>query len=359
MARKLAEAGLQVLVLEKRAAPGGNVRCETDEATGIEVHTYGSHIFHTHLPEVWDFVRRFTEFNGYQHKVLARHGGKTYFLPLGLTLVNQFYGLNLTPEELPGFIAKEAGGGTGEPANFEEQAISFVGRPLYEAFIREYTRKQWGTDPKNLPASIIKRLPVRTSYDVNYFPDYCQGIPLKGYNAVFEAMLDHPGITLECGVDWAERRGEFPKDAHVFYSGPLDALYGYRFGELPWRSLRFEHERKAVKDWQGTSVVNYTGAEEPWTRIHEFKHYHPEDAAVMNAPETLICREYPETWKRGAEPYYPVEGKESAGLVEAYRGEAAKDGKLTVGGRLGEYKYYDMDKSIEKGLEAYADFTKS
>ena len=341
VARVLAEKGRKVLVLERRAAPGGNVRCETDAETGIEVHTYGSHIFHTHLDDVWAFVNRFVTFNGYQHKVLARHAGKTYFLPLGLTLVNQFYGLNLTPSELPAFIAKEAGNAPAEPANFEEQAISFIGRPLYEAFIREYTRKQWGMDPKDLPASIIKRLPVRASYDVNYFPDYRQGIPLTGYNSLFDRLLDHPNITLECNVDWLEWRrttNHEPRitnrEIPVFYSGPIDALFGYKYGPLPWRSLRFETERVAVADWQGTSVVNYTDADVPFTRIH------------------IICREYPKTWTPGDEPYYPVDTPASRERLALYQAEAAKCPNLIVGGRLGEYKYYDMDQSIGRALKA-------
>ena len=211
VARVLAEKGRKVLVLEKRPHVGGNVRCETDPETGIEVHTYGSHIFHTHIDRVWDFVRRFVEFNGYQHKVLARHAGKTYFLPLGLALVNQFYGLDLKPSELPDFIAAEAGRGMRPcvPANFEEQAIAFIGKPLYDAFIREYTRKQWGTDPRNLGADIIKRLPVRASYDINYYTDYRQGIPLTGYNSLFDRILDHPNISVECNVDWLEWRKSF------------------------------------------------------------------------------------------------------------------------------------------------------
>ena len=204
VARVLAEAGRRVLVLEKRAAVGGNVRCEIDSETGIEVHTYGSHIFHTHLDDVWNFVNRFITFNGYQHKVLARYEDKTYFLPLGLTLVNQLYGLNLTPSELPAFIAKEAAGSKEEAGlNFETQAISFIGRPLYEAFIREYTRKQWGMDPRELSADIIRRLPVRASYDVNYFSDYRQGIPLTGYNSLFDGLLDHSNISVECNAEYA------------------------------------------------------------------------------------------------------------------------------------------------------------
>ena len=366
LARVLAEAGRKVLVLEKRAALGGNVRCETDPETGIEVHAYGSHIFHTHLDDVWAFINRFTAFNGYQHKVLARYNGRTYFLPLGLALVNQFYGLDLTPAELPAFIAQEAakGGGAtpGQPPNFETQAISFVGKPLYDAFIRDYTRKQWGTDPKNLSADIIRRLPVRASYDVNYFSDTRQGIPLAGYNALFDRLVDHPNISVACGVDGLAERASPTlcsrslRDVPLFYSGPLDALFGYRFGPLPWRSLRFETERLPVADYQGTSVVNYTGADVPFTRIHEFKHYHPEDARTMSAPATVVCREYPKTWARGDEPYYPVDTPASRDLLARYRAEAAKVPSLVVGGRLGDYKYYDMDRSVAAALQAAAAF---
>ena len=364
VARVLAEAGRRVLVLEKRAAVGGNVRCEIDSETGIEVHTYGSHIFHTHLDDVWNLVNRFITFNGYQHKVLARYEDKTYFLPLGLTLVNQFYGLNLTPSELPAFIAKEAAGSKEEAGlNFETQAISFIGRPLYEAFIREYTRKQWGMDPRELSADIIRRLPVRASYDVNYFSDYRQGIPLTGYNSLFDGLLDHSNISVECNAEYAlgEIRlagGEVhgTEGAPVFYSGPIDALFGYKFGPLPWRSLRFERERVAVQDYQGTSVVNYTGADVPFTRIHEFKHYHPEDAKVMGSASTIICREYPQTWALGDEPYYPVDTPASRELLALYQAAAAKQANLTVGGRLGGYRYYDMDRSIGNALETVRSF---
>ena len=364
VARVLAEAGRRVLVLEKRAAVGGNVRCEIDSETGIEVHTYGSHIFHTHLDDVWNFVNRFITFNGYQHKVLARYEDKTYFLPLGLTLVNQFYGLNLTPSELPAFIAKEAADSKEEVGlNFETQAISFIGRPLYEAFIREYTRKQWGMDPRELSADIIRRLPVRASYDVNYFSDYRQGIPLTGYNSLFDGLLDHSNISVECNAEYAlgEIRlagGEVygTEGAPVFYSGPIDALFGYKFGPLPWRSLRFERERVAVQDYQGTSVVNYTGSDVPFTRIHEFKHYHPEDAKVMGSASTIICREYPQTWALGDEPYYPVDTPASRELLALYQAEAAKQANLIVGGRLGGYRYYDMDRSIGNALETVRSF---
>lgn len=362
VARTLAEAGRHVLVLEKRPVVGGNVRCETDAETGIEVHTYGSHIFHTHLDDAWAFVNRFVSFNGYQHKVLAHYRGRTYFLPLGLTLVNQFYGLDLKPSELPAFIRAEAAKGAGDnsavahaPRNFEEQAIAFVGRPLYEAFIRDYTRKQWGMDPRELSADIIKRLPVRANYDVNYFSDYRQGIPLTGYNSLFDRVLDHPNIAVECNRSFTLstlRTLRLPDTTPVFYSGPLDALFDFAFGALPWRSLRFERTCLPMADFQGTSVVNYTGDDVPFTRIHEFKHYHPEDARTMAHPATVICREYPKAWKRGDEPYYAVDTSESCALRAQYASAAARLPNLVVGGRLGAYRYYDMDQSIASALAA-------
>ena len=336
VARCLAEKGRKVLVLERRSAVGGNVRCETDPANGIEVHVYGSHIFHTHLDDVWRFVRRFVEFNGYQHKVLARYKGKTYFLPLGLTLVNKFFGVELSPAELPAFMADEA-----------------RMTQLFDAFFRGYTSKQWGKPPEEIDPSIIKRVPVRATYDVNYYNDYNQGIPLTGYNSLFERLLDHPNITVECNR-------EFNLDAHrasplagkpICYSGPIDRLFGYRFGELPWRSLAFERETLDMADFQGTSVMNYTEADVPYTRIHEFKHYHPEDKETMARAQTVIMREYPRAWKSGDEPYYPVNSPESQALLERYRAEVAKIPRLIVGGRLGEYRYYDMDQSVGKALE--------
>ena len=361
VARVLADAGLAVLVLERRSAPGGNCRCEKDEASGAEVHVYGSHIFHTSDSKTWSFVNRFTAFNGYQHKVLARHAGKTYFLPLGLALLNSFYGLELKPGEVADFIAAEVAksGIPGTPRNFEEQAVSFVGRPVYEAFIKNYTAKQWGCDPKELDASIIRRLPVRASYDVNYFADLLQGIPRWGYNALFAEMLHRTGITLRCGTDYLAERKHIPSGVPVFYSGPVDELLGFRFGPLPWRTLRFERETLPVADFQGTSVVNYTDADVPYTRIHEFKHFHPEDAETMRRPFTAVCREYPAAWKPGDEPYYPVSNPQSDALLARYREEAAREFPgMTVGGRLGEYKYYDMDKSVARALETAETFLK-
>ena len=341
VARRLAESGRKVLVLERRRAVGGNVRCETDPETGIEVHVYGSHIFHTHIPEVWDFVNRFIRFNGYQHKVLARYRGKTYFLPLGLALLNKFFGTELSPGEVEGFMKDEA----------RSSAV-------FDAFFRGYTSKQWGRAPEDIDPSIIRRVPVRSNYDVNYFNDYNQGIPLAGYNSLFERMLDHPGITVRCGEgirlagDAFTAGGDRLPDVPVYYSGPIDELFGYRFGHLPWRTLRFERETLAVRDFQGTAVVNYTEAEVPYTRIHEFKHYHPENRAVMDAPKTVIMREFPAAWKPGDEPYYPVDGEGSRALLDRYQAEAARFPRLVVGGRLGGYKYYDMDRSVEAALDA-------
>ena len=330
LARRLAEKGRRVLVLEKREYVGGNVRCETDAETGIEVHLYGSHIFHTHLPEVWAFVNRFVRFNGYQHKVLANYRGRIYHLPLGLALVNKFFDVELKPSELKSFMA-------------DPQHSSAV----FDAFFRGYTAKQWGRAPEEIDPSIIRRVPVRDNYDTNYFNDYNQGIPLEGYNVLFDRLLDHPNITVRCSTAFTLETAE---PMPTYYSGPIDALFGYRFGPLPWRTLRFETEKLAIADFQGTSVVNYTEAEVPYTRIHEFKHYHPESAAVMAAPKTIVTREYPATWQLGDEPYYPVDNAESRALLARYQQEAAKYPWLTIGGRLGGYRYYDMDKSIADAL---------
>ena len=347
LARRLAESGRRVLVLERRSGIGGNVRCETDPGTGIEIHTYGSHIFHTHDVAVWDFVRRFTDFNGYQHKVLASYRGKIYHLPMGLALVNKFFGVELQPKEVSAFMADES----------HSSAI-------FDAFFRGYTSKQWGRAPEEIDPGIIKRVPVRDNYDTNYFNDCWQGIPSEGYNRLFDRLLDHPDIALECGADVSLEtiRGWTGKGVRVFYSGPIDNLFGYRHGALPWRSLRFESETLPLRDFQGTSVVNYTEAEVPYTRIHEFKHYHPEGRLTggwgFTADRTVIMREYPRTWKLGDEPYYPVANDASAELFARYRGEVdafnaalPSDGaRLVVGGRLGAYRYFDMDQAMAAAL---------
>jgi UDP-galactopyranose mutase len=331
IARRLAEAGRKVLVIDSRPVVGGNVRCEIDPKTGIEIHSYGSHIFHTHDDQVWNFIRRFTEFNGYQHKVLAHHNGKNYFLPLGLTLINKFFGTELSPSEVSSFMKDER-----------------HSTALFDAFFRGYTSKQWGKPPESIDPGIIRRVPVRENYDINYFNDYNQGIPLRGYNSLFKNLLDHPGITVECNRPY--KLGDF-HGVKVFYSGPIDRLFDYRYGELPWRSLRFETERLNITDYQGTSVVNYPDIDVPYTRIHEFKHYHPEDKAVMAKTQTIIMREYPADWKKGDEPYYPISNEQSLALADKYKEEAAKIPNLVIGGRLGEYKYFDMDQAIAAALK--------
>lgn len=393
IARRLAEAGKRVLVLEKRPVVGGNVRCEIDPVTGIEIHTYGSHIFHTQIPEVWAWVNRFVSFNGYQHKVLARtrqspslelklKNGGIYFLPFGLALVNQFFGKNLTPDELQGFLDQKANTHSPTPTSNSNLTNRDV---LFEVFIKNYTSKQWNKPPEEIDPSIIKRVPLRNSYDVNYFNDYWQGIPTEGYNARFERMLDHANITVrvssslklksknggyEFYVFDEQKKEEIPlfnfnSQLQLYYSGPIDALFNYKHGALPWRTLRFETERVSVADAQGTSVMNYVDADVPFTRQHEFKHYHPEPIgplsqaeSIKSGKETILMREYSATWKLGDEPYYPVNNDESAALLAKYEKEVeilnstlnTHTSKLIIGGRLGQYKYFDMDKSIAAAL---------
>lgn len=353
VARELAEAGNRVLVLEARSLPGGNARSQIDPKTGIECHCYGAHIFHTSDERVWAYANRFISFTDYRHRVLTEHDGKVYFMPLGLALINAFYSTNLKPADVPGFIASEVAkaGLTGEPRNLEEQAISLIGRPLYEAFIKGYTQKQWNTDPKDLPSFIIRRLPVRANYDIGYFNDPHQGVPREGYFTLFSRLLDHPAITVRYNTDYLAQREAFPAELPVFYSGPLDAYFNYRYGALPWRGLRFEWETKPVRDWQGCTVMNYADASVPYTRIHEFKHFHPEREAVYQSEKTIICREFPADWKLGDIPYYPVNTAASAELLAKYQADAAACPNVIFGGRLGEYRYYDMDKVIARALD--------
>ena len=329
LARRLAEAGRRVLVLEKRRAVGGNCRCRTID--GIEVHLYGSHIFHTSDENVWRFVNRFTTFNGYRHSVLANRRGRIYHLPIGCTLLKEFFGRDVKPSEL------------GEADR----------KALFDAFIRGYTSKQWGVPPEQVDPSVIARLKVRDTFSTDYFDDPWQGIPTAGYNELFRKLLDHPGISVRCNREFilpppsAVRR----LPTTVYYSGPIDALFGYQYGALPWRSLRFETERVARRDYQGATVVNYTDAEVPYTRIHEFRHYHPEPEGPFSKPRgTIVTREYPADWHRGDEPYYPIATAESEALLNRYREEAAKIPNLVIGGRLGDYRYYDMDKAVAAAL---------
>lgn len=330
LARRLAESGRRVLVMERRDAVGGNCRAETDPATGIEVHLYGSHIFHTDDQDVWRFVTRFTDFNGYRHRVIARRDGKDYPLPIGLPLLRAFFGRGFTAEEAEAFLSV--------PTNRDT---------LFDAFVRGYTAKQWGVPPESVDPSVISRLRVRFDDDTSYFTDRWQGIPTEGYGRFFARLLDHSNIEVRCGAAFELGLAD---GRPVYYSGPLDALFSFRYGPLPWRSLRFETERVAVRDFQGTSVVNYPETSVPFTRIHEFKHHHPERTEQMTLPETVVTREYPSAWHLGEEPYYPVNTPESAALYARYRAAADAVPGLVVGGRLGSFRYDDMDDTVARAL---------
>jgi UDP-galactopyranose mutase len=301
--RIAADAGIRVLVIDRRRHTGGNSWSEVDAETGVEFHKYGSHIFHTSNSEVWEYIRRFTRFNDYRHHVWIISGGRVYAMPVNLSSINSFYGRVMSPDEARTLTAREAAReGFTEPANLEEKAVSLVGRPLYEAFIRGYTAKQWETDPKELAADIIERLPVRYSYNTRYFSDTWEGIPLDGYGELFRKLLAHPDIEVRTGVDFAELRASL-RDVLIIYTGAIDEYFACSLGRLEWRTLDFEAERPACADFQGTAVMNYADADIPYTRIHEFKHYHPERP---DTGKTLVYREYSRWAGNGDEPYYPV-----------------------------------------------------
>lgn len=355
MARLIAEKLEQpVVVYEKRDVPGGNSHSTVDESTGIECHTYGSHIFHTSNLKVWEFISRFTGFNTYKHMVLARTRDRIYPLPINLLTISQIYGMHLSPDGAANLLECEAAvENIKNPKNLEEKAISQIGRRLYSIFVKNYTAKQWSKDPTELPENIINRLPIRFNYNFNYFSDCYQGIPKKGYHSMFKKMMEHPLIEVHYGMDISmEDIRRLTPGSQIFYTGMPDELFGYEFGPLEWRSLRFEWERHQVKDFQGNSVVNYVDAEVPFTRVHEFKHYTPEKHDVFDASETILCREYPQDWRPGEEAYYPVQSENSLIRYKLYAGRAAESG-IILGGRLGRFKYLDMDKTILDAMDCY------
>jgi len=345
------EAGKSVLVLERRDHIGGNCHSYQYPDTNIIVHQYGTHIFHTNNPTIWKYINRFTEFNRYQHRVLTTHQDRVYAMPINLGTINQFYGLNLKPHEVEAFIASKREGAASNARNLEERAISLVGRDLYEAFIKGYTIKQWGCDPRRLPAGIITRLPVRHTFHDAYFNDRYQGIPIEGYTPIFERMLE--GADIELGVDFFEDRERWQSRCKkLLYTGPVDRYFENRFGTLNWRSVRLDIEQLPIEDFQGTSVMNYADEEVPFTRIHEFKHLHLE-RTYKPSNTTIIVREYSKDDPE--EPYYPVNFDEDGALYARYRELQAGESRVLFGGRLAEYKYYDMHQVIAAGLKCARD----
>ncbi|RMI09359.1 UDP-galactopyranose mutase [Cellulomonas triticagri] len=361
IAERAAEAGLRVTVVDRREHLGGNAYSSVDADTGIEVHRYGSHIFHTSNERVWDYVRRFTAFTGYQHRVYSTHAGTVYPLPINLGTLNQFFGTAMGPEAARALVAAQAaehGDGTA-PTNLEDKAISLIGRPLYEAFIRDYTAKQWQTDPRALPASVIARLPVRYTYENRYFSDTYEGLPAHGYATWFEAMAAHPRIDVRLGTDFFEdgqplskgsARGQLP----IVYTGPIDRYFDHHAGPLGWRTLDLETETLPVRDFQGTSVMNYADLDVPWTRIHEFRHYHPEREAQHAQDRTVVMRETSRFALAGDEPYYPVATPQDRERLHAYRDLADDEPDVHFGGRLGSYLYLDMHMAIASALSLWS-----
>ncbi len=346
------ELGLKVLVLERRHHLGGNAYSEPEPETGIEVHVYGAHLFHTSNERVWEYVNRFTSFTGYQHRVFAKYQGQVYSFPMNLALINQFFGRSHTPDEARALIAEQASEiDTAQAQNLEEKAISLIGRPLYEAFVRGYTAKQWQTDPKELSPEIITRLPVRYTFDNRYFNDKYEGLPVDGYTAWLTRMADHPNIEVRLDTDFLTVREQYVGKVPVVYTGPVDEYFGNSEGRLSWRTVDLEAEVKDVDDFQGTSVMNYNDEDVPFTRIHEFKHFHPERTYLPG--KTVIVHEYSRFAEEGDEPYYPVNTAEDRAKLHRYRERAAAEPMVLFGGRLGTYKYLDMHMAIGSALSMF------
>ncbi len=353
--RAATELGLRVQVIDRRPHIGGNAYSELDPATGIEVHRYGAHLFHTSNERVWEYANRFTAFTDYVHHVFTTYRGEVFGMPINLGTINQFFRSAHGPAAARALIAEQAAELEGrEPANLDEKGVSLIGRPLYEAFIQGYTAKQWQTDPRELPASVIARLPVRYTYDNRYFSDTHEGLPVDGYTAWLERMADHPRIDVALATDffgdttWARENvvGQLP----VVYTGAVDRYFGYAEGALSWRTLDFEQEVLDVGDFQGTSVMNYADADVPYTRIHEFRHFHPE--RDYPSDRTVIMREYSRFAEGDDEPYYPVGTAADRARLLAYRERMVHERGVHFGGRLGTYQYLDMHMAIGSALSA-------
>ena len=340
-AHEASKAGKKVLVIDKRPNIAGNIY--TENIDGINVHKYGAHIFHTNNKKVWDYITRFATFNRFTNSPVANYKGEMYNMPFNMNTFSKMWNIS-TPAEAKKIIEEQKKEITGEPKNLEEQAISLVGREIYEKLVKGYTEKQWGRDCTALPAFIIKRLPVRYTYDNNYFNDLYQGIPIGGYNVIIDRLFE--GCDIETDVDYLEKKEYYDGlGEKIVYTGTIDAYYKYQFGKLEYRSLRFESEVLDEENHQGVAVVNYTDRETPYTRIIEHKHFE-----FGTQPKTVITREYPVTWQEGMEPYYPVNDEKNQALYQKYAKLAEKEEHVIFGGRLGEYKYYDMDKVIASAM---------
>ncbi len=345
-ARLATDSGKKCLVIDKRDYVAGNIY--TEEINGINVHKYGAHIFHTSNKEVWEFVNKYAEFNRYTNSPIANYKGEIYSMPFNMYTFNKMWGV-VTPEEARKKIDEQmADCRVEEPKNLEEQAMNLIGKDIYEKLVKGYTEKQWGRKATELPGFIIKRLPVRLTYDNNYFNDTYQGIPIGGYTKLVENILE--GIDVRLGIDFLKNRDELEGLADkIVYTGMIDEYYDYCFGELEYRSLRFETEiMPDVDNYQGNAVVNYTDSETPYTRIIEHKHFE-----FNTCKGTVVSREYPATWKKGDEPYYPMNNDRNNELYQKYEDKAKEDNKVIFGGRLGKYKYYDMDDTIEVAINDY------
>ena len=361
VAQQAAEkAGATVHIIDVRDHIGGNAYSYFDEETGAEIHKYGAHLFHTSNARVWEYVNRFTEFTDYVHRVYTTHNGEVFPLPTNLGTINQFFRAHYTPAEAKALIAEQAGELAGQdPQNLNDKGISLIGRPLYEAFIKNYTAKQWQTDPSELPASIINRLPVRFNYDNRYFKDTWEGLPKDGYTAWFERMIDDPRITVSLNTDFFDESQPFNKTAlnaagvPVVYTGPVDRYFDYELGDLQWRTVDFKEVRYDEDDHFGCPVMNFADADVPYTRAIEFKNFNPERHDSQNHERTVVWEEYSRFAERGDEPYYPINTEADKELYAKYV-ELEKTVPNTVfGGRLGTYKYYDMHQVIDTALTAY------
>ena len=352
IAERLASRGEKVLVVEKRDHVAGNIYSYTDPETGIEIHKYGSHIFHTEFEEAWNYITKFTEFNDYTHTVNTRYQGKLYPMPINLDTINLLYDTEMNAEEAEKFVAAEAAKtGITDPQNFEEKGLSLVGEKLYTAFLKGYTEKQWNTSATNLSADILKRIPVRFSHDNRYFMTAKhQGIPKEGYTKMVENILSNDLIEVRTGVAFQDIEAEIAPEAKVIYCGQIDQLMNYELGVLPWRSLKFEELR--TEDTLGEAVINEADPEVPYTRSHDYKYYQTHQPEVITQKACYICREYPADFVQGGEVYYPVNNDESEALYQKYVAAVKeKYPNMVLGGRLGAYRYWDMDLAIKNALE--------